>query len=102
MSTLTPLQMAAVAGLAWLTLINMLAFRAFAEDKQRAVNKASRVPEARLLGLVAAGGGAGAVAAMQLFRHKTRKQPFKTQLQLILMAQGIAAACIALWVLGRG
>ncbi len=99
MSNVTPLQIATVAGLLWLVLINMIAFRAFAEDKQRAVYGLSRIPEANLLGLVSLGGGGGALAAMQLFRHKTCKQPFRTNLQLILAAQAIGAACVAVWFL---
>jgi len=102
MSASFALQAAALAAGAWLLLINTIAFRAFGEDKRRAVHRQGRVSEAALLKLVAAGGGAGALAAMGLFRHKTRKQPFRTRLQLILAAQAIAAVCLAIWIAGRG
>jgi uncharacterized membrane protein YsdA (DUF1294 family) len=77
--------------LAYLALINLAAFAAFWLDKRRAIRRARRIPERRLLGLAAAGGGAGAALARQLFRHKTVKEPFASRLRLILTLQAIAA-----------
>ena len=76
---------------AYLGAVNLAAFAAFAFDKHRAQTGGWRIPERRLLGLAAAGGGAGAVAAQHFLRHKTRKEPFASQLRLILAAQAIVA-----------
>jgi uncharacterized membrane protein YsdA (DUF1294 family) len=46
-----------------------------------------RTPEATLLLLAALGGAAGAMAGQQVLRHKTRKEPFRTLLWLIAVAQ---------------
>lgn len=59
-----------------------MAFAAFGVDKQRARTGARRIRERTLLALAFAGGAAGATAGQQLFRHKTRKQPFATLLLL--------------------
>lgn len=59
----------------------------FWHDKQCAVEGLRRVPEADLLGLALIGGTPGAYLARQLFRHKTRKQPFSFHLHLIAVLQ---------------
>ena len=75
-----------LAGL-YVLLINMMTFAAFGVDKHQAMNDKRRVSEATLLGLALAGGSLGAKAAQRRYNHKTRKQPFKTLLNLILVAQ---------------
>jgi uncharacterized membrane protein YsdA (DUF1294 family) len=60
-----------------LIAVNILAFALFALDKQIARNGGWRVPEGSLLLLVALGGGFGGYAAMQKFRHKTKKGSFR-------------------------
>jgi uncharacterized membrane protein YsdA (DUF1294 family) len=69
--------------------INLAAFAAFASDKRRAIQGARRISESTLLKLALIGGTPGAFAAQQLLRHKTRKEPFRTQLRLIAAAQVI-------------
>ena len=81
---------------AWLLLINATTFLAFGIDKRRAERRLGRVPEARLLQLTMLGGGAGAFAAQQMFRHKTRKQPFQTRVRLIVALQAVAVVCAIL------
>ena len=82
----------------YLALINAATFAAFAADKRRAIEGLRRIPERRLLTLAAIGGGLGAVAAQRMLRHKTRKQPFRSLLWLVLAVQLVV---IALLVLGR-
>jgi uncharacterized membrane protein YsdA (DUF1294 family) len=60
--------------------INLAAFTAMAVDKQAAIDDRRRIPERTLLQLALIGGAAGAVAAQQMLRHKTRKEPFRTLL----------------------
>jgi uncharacterized membrane protein YsdA (DUF1294 family) len=71
----------------YLTAINLAAFLAFGADKQRAQARLSRISERSLLLLALAGGVVGAIAGQQAFRHKTRKQPFRTLLWTIPVAQ---------------
>ncbi|MGQ3487345.1 DUF1294 domain-containing protein [Roseovarius pacificus] len=73
--------------LGWLALVNLLAFLALAKDKHAAKKRRRRMPERRLLWLAALGGTPGVFAAIHLFSHKTRKQPFRRWLFLILGVQ---------------
>ena len=73
--------------LAALLALNLLTILAFWQDKMRAVAGERRIPEAELLGLAIFGGSPGALLARQIFRHKTRKQPFSTHLFLIVALQ---------------
>lgn len=79
------------AGIA-LMVINLVAFGAFWQDKRSAERGLRRTPERDLLGLALIGGSLGAVTAQQLFRHKTRKQPFATYLFGIAAAHAGAVA----------
>jgi uncharacterized membrane protein YsdA (DUF1294 family) len=81
--------------IAYLAAINLAAFAAFASDKRRAIQGARRIPERTLLGLAMIGGTPGALAAQQLLRHKTRKQPFKAQLWTMAGAQALALMAVA-------
>jgi uncharacterized membrane protein YsdA (DUF1294 family) len=85
-----------IAALAWIACINLLTVLRFWQDKRRAIAGSRRIPEADLLGLALIGGTPGAFAARHLFRHKTRKQPFSTQLMLIAAVQaGVAIGLLA-------
>ena len=77
-----------------LLAINAWTILRFWEDKSRAIAGLRRIPEADLLGLALIGGTPGAFLARQLFRHKTRKQPFSAWLMLIAVVQ--AGAIIGL------
>ena len=71
----------------YLVLINAAAFVLMLADKQKARRGAWRIPEATLLGVAILGGSIGAIAGMQLFRHKTQHWKFKLGLPLILAVQ---------------
>ena len=66
----------------YLIIANLLTCLVFAIDKRRAVRGEWRIPEKTLLLLAMLGGGPGAKLAQWRFRHKTRKQPFRTRLNL--------------------
>jgi uncharacterized membrane protein YsdA (DUF1294 family) len=86
--------------LLYLLVINLIAFAAMGWDKSSAVRGVERIPERTLLTLAAVGGSVGAVAAQQVFRHKTRKQPFANWLLAIVALQAIAAVSLmAMFVL---
>ena len=82
----------------YLLAINALTFAVFAGDKRRAASGDRRVPEKTLLGLAALGGTPGAFAARRLFRHKTRKEPFRTWLWLITLTQVVLIVGAILWL----
>ena len=75
--------------LAVFSIINGIAFLFFALDKSAARKKALRTPENLLL-CVALIGPFGAFAAMQVFRHKTRKLKFYMIYVFILIHTAIA------------
>ncbi len=73
-----------------LIAVNFAAFAAFGIDKSHAVNGRRRIRESTLLTLAFFGGTPGAYAGRAMFRHKTRKQPFNTELQVIVVVQVLA------------
>ena len=76
--------------------INTASFLAFAWDKHCARNGLWRVSEQTLLTIAAIGGTIGAFVAASRLRHKTVKEPFRTNLRLIAAIQAIAliALCV--------
>ncbi len=87
--------MLAAAFLAFL-LVNAWTILRFWQDKQRARSGEWRISEASLLGLALIGGSPGALLARNLFRHKTRKQPFGNLLLLIVAIQAGALSGLLL------
>lgn len=71
----------------YLVIINLLTYITFAFDKARSRRKGRRVSEKKLWLLSLIGGSAGALAAMNQFRHKTKKISFQAVLSLILAGQ---------------
>ena len=65
-------------------------------DKRFATLGGHRISERTLLTLAAIGGSLGAIAAQQAFRHKTRKEPFRTLLWITPVWQ---AAAVGAWLL---
>lgn len=61
---------------------------------QNGAARVQRIPESTLLMMAFFGGTVGAYAGRQVFRHKTRKQPFVTELHAIAALQivGLGAA----------
>ena len=77
-------------------IVNLWTMLRFWQDKQRARAGERRIPESDLLGLALIGGSPGALLARKLFRHKTRKEPFSTQLLGIVVLQMGAAIGLAI------
>ena len=73
--------------MAFLIAINLWTILRFWQDKQRAMAGERRISEGDLLRLALIGGSPGALLARRLFRHKTRKEPFSTQLLVIVVLQ---------------
>ena len=70
------------------------AFLLFAHDKGAAREHRRRIPERTLL-WAALWGGVGAWLACRTLRHKTRKEPFRTSLWVIVGVQIAALAFVA-------
>ena len=70
-----------------LIIISIAAFIIMGADKSRARSGAWRVPEKHLLLLALAGGAAGVLLGMKVFRHKTRHASFMILVPLLLGAQ---------------
>lgn len=79
----------------YLAAMNAATFAAFAFDKRAAARRARRIPERRLLMLAAFGGSPAALTAQQILRHKTRKEPFRTSLWVIVAVQSAVLAWLA-------
>lgn len=76
--------------LVFLLFVAATTFIMFALDKRAALNEGQRVPENTLHLLSLAGGWPGALLARPLFRHKTRKQPFRTVFWLVVVVNLVA------------
>ena len=73
--------------IAYLLFINLAAIFVYGTDKLWARGNAWRVRETTLWLLALLGGSAGAIIAIKLFRHKTRKATFLVPLAVIILAQ---------------
>lgn len=73
----------AILGCGVMAFVNGLTFMMFRIDKERAIQGEWRISETTLLTLAFFGGWLGAKAAQRRFRHKTRKEPFRTMLNAI-------------------
>ncbi|MEN9938330.1 MAG: hypothetical protein RLZZ387_4909, partial [Chloroflexota bacterium] len=60
----------------WYAVISVFTAWAFAFDKEQARQRGRRVPESTLHLLTLAGGAAGALIAMEVYRHKIRHLSF--------------------------
>lgn len=74
--------------------MNIVTFVTFWIDKNLAQNNKSRVSESTLVLMSALGGAAGGLAAMYLFRHKTRHAKFFLGLPAMLLIHMIIAFLI--------
>jgi uncharacterized membrane protein YsdA (DUF1294 family) len=78
----------------WFAAMTLLAFALMFFDKRAAENGGWRVPERTLLLWAFLGGAIGAKLAQSRFRHKTRKQPFGTLLNLALAINAAQAVLL--------
>lgn len=84
-----------VAIIAYLVIVNVLAFGAFGVDKSRAQKGEWRISERTLLLLTVIGGSVGAFIGMRVFNHKTRKPLFAIGVPIALVVH----VAIAVWLL---
>ena len=72
---------------AYIIVINFIAFLLMGIDKRRAIKHAFRIPEATLFLFAIMGGSIGAILGMYTFRHKTRHWYFVYGIPAILILQ---------------
>jgi uncharacterized membrane protein YsdA (DUF1294 family) len=80
----------------YLVFLNVAAAAMFWRDKRSSEGGGWRTPESTLLGIAFWGGSIGALAAQQILRHKTRKQPFRSRLIMIAVFQLLFLAPLAI------
>lgn len=83
--------------LVYLLLVNAAGFLLMLVDKIKAKRNLWRIPESTLMGVAAIGGSIGAIAGMNLFRHKTKHAKFYIGLPVILVLQIMAVICIVFY-----
>lgn len=76
-----------VGGL-YFIVINLLTFLLYGLDKYKAIRQEWRIPERVLLLMAFVGGAFGALSAMRIFRHKTRKGRFRLMIPLFCLLWG--------------
>lgn len=76
----------------YLIIINIIAFFLMGIDKKKAQIGAWRIPEKTLFLSAILGGSIGAIAGMQLFRHKTKHKTFVIGMPTIFIVQLLLAA----------
>ena len=76
----------------YLIIINIIAFFLMGIDKKKAQTGAWRIPERTLFFSAILGGSIGAIAGMQLFRHKTKHKAFVIGMPAIFIVQLLLVA----------
>lgn len=73
--------------IAYLLIVNIIAFLMYGIDKLKAKRDSWRIPEKTLIGAALIGGSSGAFLGMQVFHHKTKKIKFFLGVPLIFLIQ---------------
>ncbi len=80
---------------AYIVIVNIMAFCLYGIDKSAAIKQKQRIPNRVLLLTAVFGGSLGALAGMYTFRHKTKKWYYTITVPALLIIQ-IAAAVLLL------
>ena len=78
----------------YLIIVNIVGLFMMFSDKQRAKNRAWRIPEKTLFLVAILGGSIGSILGMWLFRHKTQHWYFVVGMPAILVIQIILSIII--------
>ncbi len=79
-------------------VMGTITFLAYGFDKKAAKRRRRRTPEATLHALSLLGGWPGAIIGQQVYRHKTKKQPFRTIFWLTVLGN----LAILAWLVASG
>jgi len=93
--------------LSYVFVMSAVTYVLFFWDKWCAINNKWRVRESTLLFCAFLGGALGGKAGQKLFRHKTRKEPFRSMLNRLLVWNIVLMAVLLTpvsqaWVLEKG
>lgn len=80
----------------YIIVINVVSFLVYGLDKWKAKTGRWRIPERTLLILALIGGSAGALAAMLLFRHKTKKIKFVISIPVMIVIHCVIICAVIL------
>jgi len=86
----------------YVVAVNLLAYAAMVLDKAKARAGSRRIAESTLLSLAMMGGSVGTVIAQQTIRHKTRKEPFRSQLIGIVLIQVLMLIVLTVALVNSG
>lgn len=87
MGPMNAMKISAILVALYIIVINLVTFCVYGKDKLRARRSEWRTPESTLFILAIAGGSVGALLAMYVFHHKTRKKAFQIGIPAILLVQ---------------
>ena len=82
---------------AYLIVVNVVAFALMGIDKHKAKKNQWRIPERTLFLSAAVGGSIGAMYGMHLFRHKTKHKSFLFGMPAILALQLLVVIALFLF-----
>lgn len=82
---------------AYLIMVNIVAFALMGIDKYKAKKNRWRIPERTLFLSAAVGGSIGAMYGMHLFRHKTKHKSFLFGMPAILALQLLVVIALFLF-----
>ncbi len=85
--------------IAYLLIVNYVAFEMFGADKRKARKHRMRTSEMTLMLTAVAGGSVGALLGMFAFRHKTKHLKFVVGIPVILALQVAVAVYVLINVL---
>ena len=79
---------------AYIVIVNILAFSLFGIDKSAAIQQKQRIPNRVLLLTAVVGGSLGSLVGMYTFRHKTKKWYYTITVPALLLIQIVAAVLL--------
>lgn len=81
--------------LLWVLIWTLVSFALMGLDKWKAIHRRQRIPEKVLFLTAILGGSVGAIAGMNLFRHKTLHRAFRFGMPAILVLQLALALAVS-------
>ena len=79
---------------AYIVIVNILAFSLFGIDKSAAIQQKQRIPNRVMLLTAVFGGSLGSLVGMYTFRHKTKKWYYTITVPALLLIQIVAAVLL--------